>query len=247
MVLSPHNARHMAVHGHFAPRERRRKVLIYGAGMYREAAPLQDPAWDVWALNLIAPTYVDAGVTHLRCDRWFDLHQRHAQTADDLRWIAKCPAPIYVPDDLLGAGPNCVRFPLREVEKVYGSYFTCTFCYQIALVLWEGEATDVALYGVELAYGTPRERTVEWAGTMYWLGRAAERGIRIHVPRDSTLRAHLAGAYSIEELAGYHEPSPASGARYGIEYDAEKRQVERYLALMERLDGSRKGSEGMGG
>lgn len=232
---SPFNAPTVAVHGHFACRgTQRRKVCIYGAGLGREQAPLFDPDWEVWAINLVVP-YTRESVEGeaqprlvLRADRWFDLHQRRAQTADDLRWIANCPVPIYVPPDLLDAGPNCVRFPLPEIERLFGvSYWTCTFAYQIALAMWEGVATDIGLYGVELAFGTERERSVEWACTAYWMGRAAERGIRIHVPEPSTLGRHC--------------------ARYGFEYDAEKDEVERYVQRMRETDRHRMDQKGMGG
>ena len=186
---------------------RRRKVCIYGAGLYRQEAPIEDTSWEFWCLNLVPAFDSEGG---LRADLWFDLHQREAQTADDLRWIAACPVPIFVPPDLACASANAVRFPLKRIEEALRtSYWACTFAYQIALVLYEGIATDIGLYGVELAYGPERERTVEWACTAYWLGRAQERGIRIHVPEYSTLGRHW--------------------RRYGFEYRAEIAAVDRYV------------------
>ena len=167
----------------------RRKVVIYGAGYGKTEAPLNDPDWEVWALNLIPPLDF-AG--RLRCDRWWDIHQRVAQTSDDLRWIAACPVPIYVPDDLVDAGRNCVRFPL---EKVYAGPFACTFAYQIALALTEG-FTHIGLYGVELAYGTRRERTVEWASVNWWMGYAEAKGVKFH---------HKAGIVKLKQLLAESE------------------------------------------
>jgi hypothetical protein len=184
---------------------------LYGAGHLRNQAPLDDPDWEVWALNLCTP--LDAA-GRLRADVWFDLHQRVAQTPDDLRWIAACPAPIYVPPDLCDASANAVAYPLAEVEALLGSYFTCTFAYQIALVIYERRATDLALYGVELAYGTLRERTVEWACTAYWLGRAVSAGVRLHLPDRSTLCQHF------------------DRLRYGFDYVAELDAVKDYTDKM---------------
>lgn len=193
---------------------RRRKVCIYGAGLYKEEALpiLSDPSWEVWALNLIPP--LDS-CGRLRADIWFDLHQRKAQTADDLRWIAKCPVPIYVPPDLEDASPNAVHFPLAEIERQFGSYWSCTFAYQIALAMLGG-AEAIGLYGVELMYGTDRERTVEWACVSYWLGRAEERGIDFFMPQNSLLGCH---------------PS-----RYGFEYAEELNDVRGYTDLMAQGD-----------
>ena len=189
----------------------RTKVLIYGAGYGRDEAPLDDPSWCVWALNLVAP--YDRNRL-LRADAWWEIHQRKAQTADDLRWIAACPVPIYLPPDLMDASQRAVRYPLADVEARFGAYFSCTFAYQIALILLEEVVTDVGLYGVELAYGSERERTVEWACTSYWLGRLEERGIRIHLPQHSRL--------------GRHE------FRYGFEYQEEIDEVNRYTYIMRR-------------
>jgi hypothetical protein len=216
---SPLNMRYTATDGHLmypAAQQPRRKVCIYGAGLYRDEAPLEDPEWEVWALNLVAPLDRQG---RLRCDRWFDIHQRCAQTEDDLRWIAKCPVAIYVPPDLKDASPNAVAYPLDFVERQFGPNWACTFAYQIALVLAERAATDIGLYGVELAYGTARERTVEWACTSYWIGRAEERGLNIHLPERSLLGRHF--------------------ARYGFEYARELELTKRYTDSMKQADQAR--------
>lgn len=205
--MSPHNGAPIIRSGRVSLEPPRTKVCICGGGLGREEAPLNDPAWEVWAINLCPNFDRDQ---RLRVDRWFDLHQREAQTPDDMRWIAACPVPIYVPPDLLDASPYAVPYPLEEIEAAFAaSYWTCSFAYQIALVLHEGIATDLGLYGLELAFGSRRERTVEWACTAYWIGRAQERGLRIHVPANSTLARHP--------------------ARYGMEYAAEKQAVEQYI------------------
>lgn len=210
--LSPHNAGHTVVGGRIALAGLRKRVCIIGAGIGAYEAPLDDPSWDVWTCNLIAPVDREK---RLRADRWFDIHQRVAQTEDDLRWIAKCPMPIYVPPDLMDASPNAVRYPLDEVEWKLGGYWACTFAYQIALALYEDIATEIGLFGVELAWGTKRERTVEWANVAYWIGRAEERGVRFTLPSNSTLGRHV--------------------GRYGFEYIDEKHSVERYLEAVELI------------
>jgi len=192
-----------------------RAVLIYGAGVGKEdALPLlEDPNWEVWALNLVAP--IDRH-GRIRADRWFDLHQREAQSEDDLRWIAQCPVPIYVPPDLMDVNPRARNFPLAQIESEFGTnYWACTFAYQIALAMFE-QIETIGLFGVELCYGTGRERTVEWANVMYWVGRAQERGHIIQVPQESTLGRHP--------------------ARYGLEYQAEIDAVNRYTDMYDRLD-----------
>lgn len=215
-AMSPLNASPFfeGAHVQVGPGSLRKKALIYGNGLYKNEALdlLSDNAWEVWALNLIPP--VDSH-GRLRADVWFDLHQRCAQTVDDMRWIEACPFPIYVPPDLMDGVPNARRFPLQEIELQCGAYWACTFAYQIALAMYLG-MTDIGLFGVELAYGTERERTVEWACTAYWLGRAEERGIGIHLPANSTMGRHV--------------------ARYGFEYYDELDQVAGYTEQLRKGD-----------
>ena len=198
--------------GRVAWDQSRSKVCIYGAGLGRDEAPLDDPCWTVWALNLVPPLDRQGRV---RADAWWDIHQREAQTADDLRWIARCPVPIYVPADLLDASPLAVRYPIERVEAAYGSYFVCTFAYQIALALLEG-FREIGLYGVELAYGTLRERTVEFACVSWWMGYAEATGVVFHLPHGSRLGRHP--------------------FRYGLEYRDEIGDVNRYLKTLARND-----------
>ena len=219
----------------------RTKVAIYGAGYGKEAAPLNDPTWEVWALNAVAPIDREG---KLRADRWFELHTRPPQSVLDMNWIQRCPMPLYLPPtwadtifnerelmrqrkiDAMEDVPTAIRFPLERVMECFGgqSYFTCTFAYQIALALME-EYQEIGLFGVELAYGTERERTVEWACVSYWLGVARGLGVRVWLPSGSRLLHHK--------------------YLYGLEYDEEKAYVEDYLALMETGDKARR--EGMGG
>lgn len=182
-------------------------IAIIGAGYGMDEAPYEDPDWEVWGLNVVAPLDRQG---RLRCDRWFELHEAHAQSEDDMTWIAACPVPIYVPPSLMDASPNAVAFPLAAIERVFGGYWACTFAYQIALALYEG-VERIGIYGAELAYGDARERSVEWACVSWWLGFAEARGVTIHAPERSRLGQHP--------------------YRYGFEYDAEKRSTEKYLAL----------------
>lgn len=192
-----------------------RAVVITGASGDGATDPLLDnPDLEVWGINLIPPMDAHGCV---RADRWFDLHQRKAQTADDMRWIANCPRPIYVPPDLLDAGPNCVLFPLgnimerllmSEPDWMQAPPFACTFAYQIALALHEG-FRSISLLGVELSRGTRRERTVEWASVNWWLGFARARGVQVNVAPSSRL--------------GQHE------FLYGFQYDEEIAEVREYV------------------
>jgi hypothetical protein len=219
-------------------RRRKQKLCIYAAGHGRNEAPLDDPSWEVWSLNAIQP--IDSQ-GRLRADRWFEMHERHAQSEKDMDWIRRCPFPLYLPpawaedvaararDAALGdvdrreIVPNAWRYPLEYIEDLFGAYFTCSFAYMLALALSEHWPT-IGLFGAELAYGTMRERTVEWACVSWWLGLAEGRGVRVVLPTNSLL-----GGWPL---------------RYGVEYTAERESVEHYLALMREADARDQSSVG---
>lgn len=225
LSLSPYNATMQVLDsyaGLVQATPSRSKVIIRGAGGGRNQAPTDDLDAEIWSLNAV--TSVDS-LGRLRADRWFDLHEMHAQNAKDMEWIRHCPCPIYlVPSASTFRGscieynPLQVRYPLEVIEESYGSYFACSFAYMIALALLEG-FDDIGLYGCELAYGTERERTMEWANVSWWMGLAEGLGRRIHLPKESKLGRHV--------------------ALYGIEYNEEKRLVEDYVTLMRRADVAR--------
>jgi hypothetical protein len=231
--MSPYNAETVvldAEDGRVIARPYRAKVAIIGAGQGKAYAPYREDEWEVWGLNAV-PTTDHLGM--LRCDRWFEMHTIAAQNQKDMTWIRRCPVPLYmVPSAttqwaLNEFNPQQVRYPLERIEKHFGvSYFACSFAYQMALAIHE-KFEEIGLFGVELCYGTERERSVEWANVSWWLGVAQGLGVKIHLPPGSHLGRH--------------------DFRYGIEYDQEKTAVERYVALMRKVDAQRQTEEGVGG
>lgn len=191
-------------------------VCLYGNGYGRTAAPLDDPDWEVWAINTVPP--LDrAG--RVRADLWWDLHQRCAQSADDLRWMAALPVPLFTTHDLLDVGPHAVRFPLERVDADVtpglNPPYACTFAYQIAYALLVG-LKHVGLFGIDLAYGDRREKRVEWASTNWWIGYAQAHGVTFSRPSGSRMGAHP--------------------HRYGFDYQAEVDDTKRYVEWAETMD-----------
>lgn len=189
----------------------RQKVAVIAGGYGCHEGPVDDPDWEVWAVNSIP---VLDGKGRLRADLRFDIHQRCAQSPDDLDLIRTCPVPIFVPDDLLDAGDNTVAVPMSMLAFGFpGAPFACSFAYQIALAYLWGFKT-IGLFGVELAWGPPRERTVEWASVSWWVGYMEAKGIKIVRPNGSRLGRHP--------------------YLYGIEYVEERDNTLEYLEIVEK-------------
>lgn len=159
---------------------KRKKVAIIGCGTGRDNAPYDDKEWECWGLN---------EVDQVRADRWFEMHELYASNEKEVEWLKKCKKPIYMIKKYPEI-PMSVNFPLVEIIAKFGSmYFTCTFAYQIALAIYENFEV-IGLFGVNLPYGSPRERLIETPCTEYWLGIAMGMDIEIQIPSDEYLLHH---------------------------------------------------------
>ena len=211
-VLSPHNASMEVIKGAITHvGERRRRVAITGAGKSLRDLPWHDDTWEIWGINNFWNAMRDPE-GRLRADRWFELHPPTTDIQDphDMTWLRACPVPIYTTEPF-PANPLAVVFPVGELARVYRDYFSCTFAYQIALAIHEG-FEELAIHGLELAYGTQREATVERACVDWWLGYAEGRGMRVSVPEGDHVAKHW--------------------ARYGFDYWTEANLVKDYVGSL---------------
>jgi len=97
--------------------------------------------------------------------RWFEIHQitceggkwlrrgkdefRGQPVADYLQQLGKLPFPVYCqqPNPFM---PNAVAFPFQALIERFGTYFTNTISWEIALALMEG-FKEIRIYGVDMA------------------------------------------------------------------------------------------------
>jgi len=206
VVEHPLNAKYEigdAAKGELTVTPRRSRLAIVGGMPLRHAIPFDDPDLEVWSCNLVL--CLDQQ-NQLRADRWFELHPMSVQNENDMEWIHENPRPLYTLD-YEPSLPKSLRFPMEAVDSLgYANYFSCTFAYQIALAIVEG-FEEIGLYGVDLVYGSDREREVELPSVTYWLGLFQGRGGRLAFPEHSSTLHHR--------------------YRYGYDYWNEKRWTEQ--------------------
>jgi hypothetical protein len=182
----------------------RGKVAIVGFEEQNiRTAPYDDPDWDIWMFNMSNRLGIARDREgRFRADRWFDLHEGHAQSDLDLAWIQTCPVPIYLPESI-GTNTNQVILNLEEIEgdiwTRYGrlirmNYFASSFAYALALAIAEGYTT-IGLFGVNLDWG--RERVVERGNLEYWIGIAEGLGLEVILSEGHKLLTHP-GLYGFE-------------------------------------------------
>ncbi len=189
--------------GHAATERKTLKVAIVGkAPASIPLAPWDDESWEIWTLS-------DAPLKDAkRWTRHFELHDIDGNTAGDPRirkekwgkyWDflkEKHGKPIYL-QALNPEVPDGVLFPKREVLREFHPYYTNTVSWLLAYAMHIGTGddaefnlTELGLYGVDMAqHGI--EGKSEYAhqrpSCEFFLGLAAGKGIRIHIPESSDL------------------------------------------------------------
>jgi hypothetical protein len=118
--------------------------------------------------------------------------------------LAKNQVPIYMQKRFKEV-PASIKYPKNRILNEYGDarpYFTNHVAWMIALAMTEGVSV-IGLYGIN--YSTESEYMRQRGSAEYWLGRAAQAGVRIILPKQCDLLAEpglLYGYESHDEVTG---------------------------------------------
>jgi hypothetical protein len=152
------------------------KLAIVGFAPTWNQTPFKDEKLDIWACNefyLVGP----------RIDVLFELHSRHeienkVRNKEHLTWLQAATIPVFMTqhfDDI----PNSIPFPKDEIVAKFGSYFTNTISWQIALAIALGYK-EIYLYGINMA--NDDEYTSQRPSVEYFVGLARGLGIKVILP-----------------------------------------------------------------
>ncbi len=178
------------------------KVAILGYTPTRKDAPYDDPAWEIWGLNDLYKFQGEGDVE--RWTRWFEMHDDRlgnrvgrAKFDERVKEFAKWEnIPIYMQNKHPGVSGS-VAYPLEEVVKQYGDYFTNTISYMIALAIYEG-AKEIGVYGVDMS--TSEEYQKQRPSCEYYLGIAVGKGIKVTIhPAADLLKTRYLYGYETEK------------------------------------------------
>lgn len=158
---------------------------------------------EVWTINAVADLY--------QCDRVFHMDDvriqeiRVAAAPDSniaamLQWLKRHPGPVYTsrthPDY-----PGLVEYPLQDVINDVGfAYFNSTAAAAVAYAIHIG-VKKISLFGFDFTYANSHHAEKGRANVEFMLGIAAARGIKLSIPRQSSLMD--ACASQDERLYGY--------------------------------------------
>lgn len=144
---------------------------------------------EVWTINALGDVFACDLVFHMDDVRIQEIRAKAAPASNIaamLAWIKTSPVPVVTsrahPDY-----PALVEFPLEDVLNHLGhDYFNSTAAYAVAFAIHTG-ATAISLFGMDFTYANTHHAEKGRACVEFWVGQAAARGIRIHLPHSSTL------------------------------------------------------------
>jgi hypothetical protein len=158
---------------------------------------------ETWGINALGDIIACDRVFHMDDVRIQEIRARAApesNIAGMLQWMRTAPGPIYTSRKHEGY-PGLVDFPLEEVINSTGyAYMNNTAAYAIALAVHLG-VKKLSLFGVDFTYPNAHDAEKGRACCEFWLGIAAARGIKLAMPRESSLMDALAPF--AERLYGY--------------------------------------------
>lgn len=171
----------------------KRKVAIVGFALSsRDKAPFTDPDVEIWGVNELYKAVP-------RVDVLFELHDRFWLTQKErnpehLKWLQETSIPVYMLDHYDDI-PKSIRFPIEIITKEFGTYFTNSISYLIALAIYL-KFDEIGVYGVDMA--TDSEYGSQRPSVEYFIGVAKGRGIDVIIPAECDLCKTM-------HMYGYHD------------------------------------------
>lgn len=174
----------------------KKKVAIVGCSESRDMAPFKDESFEIWGVNNLYSLIP-------RASRWFEIHliendgskfmrrgsvDFRGQKVDDYlaglaEFAEKHKCPIYM-QQKWDSLPTSEVYPIDAMVKKYGSYFTNSVSYMLAMAIEEG-FDEIHVYGVDMAVSS--EYHHQRPSCEFFLGVAAGMGKKIYIPAEADL------------------------------------------------------------
>lgn len=144
---------------------------------------------ETWCINSLGAVFDCDRIFHMDDVRIQEIRAEarpESNIAAMLEWMRRTTVPIVTsrphPDY-----PSTEPFPLIEVlNSVKYGYFNSTAAYAAAYAIWSG-VKRISLYGCDYTYPNAHDAEKGRACLEFWLGVATERGIKVSVPKNTTL------------------------------------------------------------
>jgi len=144
---------------------------------------------ETWAINALGDVFACDLIFHMDDIRIQEIRAAARPASNIARmvdWLKASKTPVVTsrkhPDY-----PALMEFPLEDVLNNLGhDYFNSTAAYAIALAIHVG-ATKISCFGLDYTYPNASDAEKGRACVEFWLGQAHARGIKINLPKTTTL------------------------------------------------------------
>lgn len=158
---------------------------------------------ETWTINMLGGIFDCDLCFHMDDVRIQEIRAKarpESNIAAMLEWLKESKVPVMTSrshEDY----PMLENFPLERVmNELKFDYFNSTAAYAVAYAIYLG-VSKISLFGCDYTYPNAHDAEKGRACLEFWLGMAAERGIKISVPKKSSL---MDAIHSREErLYGY--------------------------------------------
>ena len=169
---------------------------------------------EVWTINALGDVFAGDLVFHMDDVRIQEIRAKalpQSNIASLVQWLKHHPGPVITsrahPDY-----PGLVEFPLQDVLNDLGhDYFNSTAAYAIAFAIHIG-VEKISVFGMDFTYPNAHDAEKGRACVEFWLGVATARGIKISLPKTTTLmdamhtRAARLYGYDTQEVSFIMQP-----------------------------------------
>lgn len=144
---------------------------------------------ETWAINALGDVFACDLIFHMDDVRIQEIRAKAAPASNIaamMDWLKTSKVPVVTsrahPDY-----PALVEFPLEDILNHLGhDYFNSTAAYAVAFAIHTG-ATIISLFGMDYTYPKAHDAEKGRACVEFWLGQAHARGIKINLPKTTTL------------------------------------------------------------
>lgn len=144
---------------------------------------------ETWVINALGNVFDCDRVFHMDDVRIQEIRaaaRPDSNIAAMVQWLRAHPGPVYTsrthPDY-----PGLVAYPLQDVVDDAGyAYMNSTAAYAVAYAI-HLKVKKITLFGFDFTYANSHQAEKGRACVEFWLGIAAARGIKLSIPRSSSL------------------------------------------------------------
>ncbi len=144
---------------------------------------------ETWAINALGDVIACDLIFHMDDIRIQEIRMEakpDSNIAAMVEWIRHTKTPVMT-SRTYDEYPALVAFPLADVLNHLGhDYFNNTAAYAVAYAIFVG-ATEISLFGFDFTYANTHHAEKGRACVEFWLGNAHARGIKLHMPVETTL------------------------------------------------------------